>query len=130
NGNKGLIQSLIEKLIKHYDYKQIKQAVDNYATVLKGDNWWTHEWDLEEFLGSQKARKFFPGKFKPERFKTATGAKAGASEAIEDTVGKIFEAQRSFGLSDYKAAKDFCGELGAKVIEEVGWGTIVRATNF
>lgn len=41
----------ISSALKTYNVKEIKEAVDNYATVLKdGQSYWSHKWDLISFL--------------------------------------------------------------------------------
>lgn len=41
----------INARLKHYTAEQIKEAIDNYATVLSSEEYyWTYRWTLEEFL--------------------------------------------------------------------------------
>lgn len=37
--------------LSEYTERELKEAIDNYATVLKGkEYWWTYRWGLDEFL--------------------------------------------------------------------------------
>jgi len=45
------IKRKINSALKNYTVEEIKKAIDNYDTVLKGEQYyWTYKWTLEEFL--------------------------------------------------------------------------------
>lgn len=49
----------IRSALRDYSPDEIKKAIDNYAKVFKGDDyWWTHKWTLENFL-SRGLDEFF-----------------------------------------------------------------------
>lgn len=53
----------IKAVLNIYSLDELKTAVDNYALVLNGDDYfWTHRWGLQEFL-QRGIDKFLPGNF-------------------------------------------------------------------
>lgn len=47
-----------------YSLTEILEAIDNYAMVVNGPNyWWDYKWPLWEFLQRENSEKFFPGNF-------------------------------------------------------------------
>lgn len=48
---KQKLQSTINARLKYYTAEQIKEAINNYATVLQSEEYyWTYRWTLKEFL--------------------------------------------------------------------------------
>lgn len=74
------ISKAVERALKDYPVEEVCQAIDNYAMVLQGDEYfWTHVWTLQEFLtrrqGSGKGAfdpykwwAFTSDEFDPEKF--------------------------------------------------------------
>ena len=50
-------------------FEDIFAAIDNYASVLNSpDSFFSHEWEVEEFLSSKNALKFFPDNFNYSKY--------------------------------------------------------------
>lgn len=52
----------------NYSLSDIKKAIDNYDDVLKSDNFWTHKWDLWEFLARSGSDRFYPDEYDPNKY--------------------------------------------------------------
>ncbi len=45
------IKRVIKSSLRYFSYNKIKEAIENYTTVLKSDkHYWTHKWTLVDFL--------------------------------------------------------------------------------
>lgn len=62
----------LPKLIKKvpYDLEAIKQAIINYSSVcISKDTWWSHKWNLTQFLQRKSALAFYGENFIAENYK-------------------------------------------------------------
>jgi len=54
----------IQKAKKQWpELANLKITIDNYYTVLRGDNHWSHKWTLWELMTRKNADKFYPDNF-------------------------------------------------------------------
>lgn len=52
-------KSAINARLKSYSIEELKQAIDNYAEILKNDKYyWTHDWTLEQFMNPSNVERF------------------------------------------------------------------------
>ena len=53
------MQSHINARLQEYSKDELEKAIDNYATVLKSDNYyWTHKWSLQDFMKPNNVTRF------------------------------------------------------------------------
>lgn len=53
------MRSHINARLKEYSIDELKKAIDNFATVLKSDDYyWTHKWTLQDFMRPNNVSRF------------------------------------------------------------------------
>lgn len=60
----------IDARLKYYSLEELKQAINNYSLVFKGEAyWWSHRWGLDQLLVRKSGLdRFIPANFKPEDY--------------------------------------------------------------
>ena len=91
------IGSLLKSKHSGIESQAIKDAMQNYADVLLSpESYWSHKWNLLEFLQRESAERFFPENFIPGNFIKAKAKDywQEQAEAIERMTSEDTEEQR------------------------------------
>ena len=89
----------IKKRLRKYTKEEIKQAIANYALVLKSKEYfWSYKWSLDQFLTRKNGLdRFLPGNFSKEDFLVRSPPKRLTREEQIDLAFERFEKMRNGG---------------------------------
>lgn len=88
-------KSHIASRLKKYSVEEIKEAISNYSTILKGSEYyWTHKWSLDEFLSRKGGLdKFLTANDPFSNFKNGKGQIKGDNVQTSENVAAYEEYQ-------------------------------------
>lgn len=89
----------IKKRLRKYTKEEIKQAIANYALVLKSKEYfWSYKWSLDQFLTRKNGLdRFLPGNFSKEDFLVRSPPKRLTREEQIDLAFERFEKMHNGG---------------------------------